>query len=89
MESDCALEVPGSYKETAFPQIPLQKGWNLIGAPSRQTEYSKISGTCGIFKSVYHYNTLQGKYTAGTSLYPGKSYWVYAEKDCTLKSKAQ
>lgn len=55
--------------------IQLQKGWNMIGAPSVTISVDDLAKETGSNR-VWYYNG--STYYLASQMYPGKGYWVYS-----------
>lgn len=65
----------------------LSAGWNNIGAPINNIEFSKISSDCRITSGPWKYNTAARKWEKAEVLKPGEGYFVKAASECTLAPK--
>ncbi|MFH1917440.1 MAG: hypothetical protein ABIJ21_09335 [Nanoarchaeota archaeon] len=62
----------------------LQPGWNSLGAPIKNIEFSKLSSTCEISSGPYRFNTDANKWEKAQVLKAGEGYFVKVASECSL-----
>ncbi len=62
----------------------LQSGWNDVGAPFQNVEFSKVSGSCDARPVPWRFNTAAFKWERAQVLKPGEGYFLKATSACTL-----
>ncbi|MEM0481142.1 MAG: DUF2341 domain-containing protein, partial [Candidatus Aenigmatarchaeota archaeon] len=69
----------------ANKELELKAGWNLISIPYKNFILDLSKDECNLKEKVFHYfnsETKKWEYYSYKTITYGKSYWVYAEKDC-------
>jgi ABC-type transporter MlaC component len=71
---------PGPYK------ISAKAGWILVGSKSNPIEISSLTLSNGatMYGGKYSYNPSTQRYDETTIINPGKSVWIFVDKDCTI-----
>ncbi len=84
-EQDGLLRIVGNVAETT--NIPLYAGWNLVGYPSINTDYTVAdlkmdTGATAVEASNYSNPTYHlKKLNDSDTLTPGQGYWIYVPAD--------
>jgi len=86
MQTGAVLDMEGRVVST---DIPLKRGWNLIGYPSLNATRTVAEVFAGLpVDIVQTYSALDEHHIRnlafGDAMTPGLGYWVYVRSDCTL-----
>lgn len=85
----CELTVQGD--PVSMPEIELNEGWNLIGAPTSDIEFEDLRrGDCRIESGPWGYRPVgyRSGYYESPELERGQGYFVKAAESCTLSAIA-
>ncbi len=92
-KTPCTAEFSGQPLD-AFTALALRgggnppisfRGWNMVGGLSSEASLGQVLGDCKAMTELFEYVPADGTYRKGTRLEPGKGYWVFMEKDCSLR----
>jgi len=69
--------------------IDLNRGWNLVGSLSEETDIRLIDDPDNILTETPLYVYRDGSYREVSSLIPGAGHWIYASKEGTISIAVQ
>ncbi|MBU1197094.1 hypothetical protein KJ765_01130 [Candidatus Micrarchaeota archaeon] len=89
VKESCELTFEGSHRMT--PELiangdgwSLNAGWNAVGGPYKNVEFSKVSEMCRVSSGPYRFNTAANKWEKAQVLMEGEGYFIKVRDDCFL-----
>jgi hypothetical protein len=83
VKEDCYIKASGN-NITVDDFETLNAGWNQIGAPSSEVNFTDVIGNCNVTRGPLWYNPLTKSYVESSTLEPGKGYFVKVSSSCKL-----